>query len=85
MDVTEAVLPPGLASGIEESGVVVSGLGVLRVADEVCRNGNKLVPVPNANKGALVVVPDGIEAIAETLPRFINASPSQQEVSLLPS
>lgn len=83
MDVTEAVLPPGLASGVEESGVVVSVPGVPCVAEEVCRD--KLVLVSGANKGALVLVLDGIEAIAETLPRFINASFSQQEVSLLAS
>lgn len=76
MDVAEAALSPG----VEPSEVVVSGPGVLCVDDEV--RTDKLVPFSLVDKGAPVDVLEGIEAVAETGPRFINVSFSQQEVQL---
>ena len=63
--------------------MVVSGSGGLCVVDEVRRD--KFASFSVVDKGALVDVLTGIEAIAETLPRFINVSLSQQEVPLLAS
>ena len=80
MDVTEAVLPPGLANDVEPSKVDVSGHGVLFVVDELRKD--KFVLFSVVDRGAPVDVLDGIEAIAETSPRFINVSFSQQEVLL---
>ena len=63
--------------------MVVSGSGGLCVVDEV--GGDKFASFSVVDKGALVDVLTGIEAIAETLPRLINVSLSQQEVPLLAS
>ena len=79
-DVTEAASPPGLVNDIESPEVVVPGPGVLCVVEEV--RGDRLVLFSIADKGAPVDVLEGIEAIAETLPRSINVSLSQQEVPL---